>query len=110
MSNEILKYLHDVREAAESIQNYLGDISDLNIYKSNKMLRRAIEREFEIIGEAMSRINKIDPNIQITSKRQITNMRNRVIHGYDKIDDEIVWGTIVRHIPILLEELKTLMS
>ena len=53
---------------------------------SDKMLRRAVEREFEIIGEAMSKIKKLDSTIAISSKRQIINMRNRVIHGYDKID------------------------
>jgi len=73
------------------------------------MLRRAVEREFEIIGEAMSRIEKVDPTINISSKKQIINMRNRVIHGYDKIDNEIVWGTIVRHLPKLKEEIDQLL-
>lgn len=73
------------------------------------MLRRAIEREFEIIGEAMTRI-KINPDIQITGKMQIINMRNRVIHGYDKIDDEIVWGVIIRHLPVLKMETRLLMK
>lgn len=70
------------------------------------MLRRAIEREFEIIGEAMSRIVKLDEKINITTKKQIINMRNRVIHGYDKVDDAIVWGTIVRHLPVLKKEVQ----
>ena len=74
------------------------------------MMRRAVEREFEIIGEAMNRINKIDSNINISSKNSIVAMRNRVIHGYDKIDDEIIWGTIVRHLPIMLNEIKNLIN
>ena len=73
------------------------------------MLRRAIEREFEIIGEAMNRIDKLDPNIVMASKKQIISMRNRVIHGYDKIDDEIIWGTIVRHLPKLKIDINELM-
>lgn len=73
------------------------------------MLRRAIEREFEIIGEAMKHINYIDNKAPISSKRQIIDMRNRVIHGYDKIDDGIIWGTIVRHLPKLKEEVKRLI-
>jgi uncharacterized protein with HEPN domain len=73
------------------------------------MLRRAIEREFEIIGEAMNRIDKLYPNIMIASKKQIISMRNRVIHGYDKIDDEIIWGTIVRHLPKLKIDINELM-
>ena len=74
------------------------------------MLRRAVEREFEIIGEAMSRIEKLDPTIEISAKRQIISMRNRVIHGYDKIDNEIVWGTIVRHLPTLKIEIDKLLK
>lgn len=77
---------------------------------TDKMLRRAVEREFEIIGEAMSRIEKWDTNIEISSKRQIISMRNRVIHGYDKIDNEIIWGTIVRHLPTLKVEINNLLK
>jgi uncharacterized protein with HEPN domain len=76
---------------------------------ADKMLRRAVEREFEIIGEALSRIEKLDPSINISSKRQIISMRNRVIHGYDKIDNEIVWGTIVKHLPLLKIEVRSLL-
>jgi uncharacterized protein with HEPN domain len=110
MDNEIKKYLFDIKESVNSIESYLGDKRDFNDYLTDKMLRRAVEREFEIIGEAMSKLDKISPKIPISSKKQIINMRNRVIHGYDKIDNEIVWGTIVRHLPILKKELEDLMK
>jgi uncharacterized protein with HEPN domain len=110
MNEEIQKYLFDIQTSIESIENYLGNKRDFNIYMSNKMLRRAVEREFEIIGEALNCIDKIDSTINISGKRQIIGMRNRVIHGYDKIDDEIVWGTIVRHLPILKAEVSTLIQ
>jgi len=58
----------------------------------------------------MNRIDKLDPNIVIASKKQIISMRNRVIHGYDKIDDEIIWGTIVRHLPKLKIDINELMQ
>lgn len=74
------------------------------------MLKRAIEREFEIIGEAMCKIDKLDTSIPITSKGQVIGMRNRVIHSYDKIDDGIIWGTIVRHLPILKKEINELLT
>ncbi len=108
MDNRIKKYILDIKESVASIEDFLGDTRDFKVYKSNKMLKRAIEREFEIIGEAMSRIDKIDSQIEISSKSQIISMRNRVIHGYDKIDDEIIWGTIVRHLPILKAEIEVL--
>lgn len=110
MDNEIKKYLYDIRESISSIESYLGGNQDFNVYKGNKMLRRAVEREFEIIGEAINRIDKLSPEIVISSKRQIIGMRNRVIHGYDRIDDEIIWGTIVRHMPVLKNEIEKLMK
>lgn len=110
MQLEIKKYLFDIRESIESIEKYLGDKRDFNIYMEDKMLRRAVEREFEIIGEAMNRIEKLDLSIEISSKRQIISMRNRVIHGYDKIDNEIVWGIIVRHLPVLKIEIENLLK
>lgn len=109
MKLEIKKYLYDIKESIESIENYLGEKRDFNIYMADKMLRRAVEREFEIIGEAMNRIEKIDSTIDISSKKQIINMRNRVIHGYDKIDNEIIWGTIARHLPKLKQQIETLL-
>lgn len=109
MELEIKKFLFDIRESIDSIENYLGDKRDFNVYMSDKMLRRAVEREFEIIGEAMSRIERIDSTIEISSKKQIISMRNRVIHGYDKIDNEIIWGTIVRYLPALKLEVDNLL-
>ncbi|WDN88244.1 hypothetical protein BuS5_01212 [Desulfosarcina sp. BuS5] len=98
------------KESIDSIENYLGDKKNFNVYQSNKMLRRAVEREFEIIGEAMNRIAQIDDKINISTKKQIISMRNRVIHGYDKIDDAIVLGTIIRHLPILKKEIQSLID
>ncbi len=109
MDIEIKKYLYDIRESIDSIEKYLGLKRDFKVYLADKMLRRAVERELEIIGEALSRIDKLDSTIAISGKRQIISMRNRVIHGYDKIDDEIIWGTIVRHIPILKAEVMDLL-
>ncbi len=110
MENDIRKYLFDIKEAIDSIENYLGGKRDFHEYESNKMLRRAVEREFEIIGEAMGRIENLDPAVNISSKQQIISMRNRVIHGYDRIDNKIIWGTIVRYLPILKTEISELLK
>lgn len=110
MVDQIKKYLYDIQESIDSIHKYLGEKRDFKVYLADKMLRRAVEREFEIIGEAMSRIEKLDSTLEISSKRQIISMRNRVIHGYDKIDNEIVWGTIVRHLPTLKIEIDNLLK
>ena len=110
MDDEVKKYLYDIQESIRSIEYYLGEQRNFNVYMENKMLRRAIEREFEIIGEAMNRIHKLIPDIHISDKHQIISMRNRVIHGYDKIDDGIIWGTIVRHLPTLKREIEELLT
>lgn len=109
MQDEIRKLLLDIQISANSITEYLGKSKNFNEYKSNKMLRRAVEREFEIIGEALNKLSKLEPDIRISQKNLIIGMRNRVIHGYDKIDDEIIWGAIVRHLPTLKEEVDLLM-
>ena len=110
MEHNIKKFLFDIKESVESIEKYLGTSRDFKAYLSNKMLRRAVEREFEIIGEAMSRIEKLDSSLIISAIRQIISMRNRVFHGYDKIDNEIIWGTIIRHLPNLKIEVEELLK
>ncbi len=105
MDERIKKYCHDILVAIESIDSYLEGRRIFQEYIENKMLRRAVEREMEIIGEAVSKINQIDPNLEISAKKQIVGMRNRVIHGYDKVDDEIVWGAVIKHLPALKTEI-----
>lgn len=62
MQHEVLKYLHDIKESIDSITEFLGDTRDFELFQSNKLLKRGIERELEIIGEATNRILKLDPN------------------------------------------------
>ena len=94
MKREIKKYLFDINTSIDSIFEYLGGERNFFEYQKNKLLRRGIEREIEIIGEATNRILKIDPEFNLTNARQIVDTRNWVIHGYDKVDDVVVWGII----------------
>ncbi len=109
MKREIKKYLFDIKTSIDSIFSYLGEERNFIEYENNKLLRRGIEREIEIIGEAMNRILKIDPTIQIENARQIVDTRNWVIHGYDKVDDVVIWGIVSKHLPKLKEEIETLL-
>ena len=70
------------------------------------MLRRGIE----IIGEATNRILKLEDNIEIENARQIIDTRNWVIHGYEKVDDVVIWGIISNHLPKLKEEIERLLN
>lgn len=106
MKDEIKKNLYDVDVSINSIFEYLGDKQDFKEYLNNKLLRRAIEREIEIIGEAISRALKQDPDLQIENARRIVDTRNWVIHGYDKVDDVIIWGIVVNHLPKLQQEIQ----
>ena len=110
MQIEIKKLLLDIAISVATIEEYIGSARSFTAYKTNKMLRRAVEREFEIIGEAMNKLIKLNPDIKISSTELIIGMRNRVIHGYDKIDDEIIWGAVVRHLPVLKHEVNTLLE
>jgi uncharacterized protein with HEPN domain len=110
MQREVLKYLLDIKVSIDSIYEYLGEKRDFNDYKSNKLLRRGIERELEIIGEAVARILKIDEKVDISDSRRIVDLRNWVIHGYDKVDDVIIWGIISRDIPKLKVQVEYLIE
>lgn len=70
-----------------------------------------MEREFEIIGEALNRLERLAPETvaRITASRRIVDFRNRIIHGYDSVDDIIVWHTVEHHLPLLLAEVELLL-
>lgn len=109
MNLETKKYLFDIKTSIDSIYEYLGDKRDFFEYQKNKLLRRGVERELEIIGEAMSKLKKVSPELQIENARQIIDTRNWVIHGYDKVDDVIVWGIVSNHLPKLKKEIEILL-
>jgi uncharacterized protein with HEPN domain len=110
MQLEIQKFLFDILTSINSIEEFLGNKRDFNVYKSNKLLRRGVERELEIIGEAASRILKIDPHIPIENIKKLVDLRNLVIHGYDKVDDEIIWGVLSRHLPEIKKQVEELLK
>ena len=110
MKDKIKKYLLDISNSINSINEYLGDKGDFNEYKKNKLLRRAIERESEIIGEAVNRILKEDESVKIKNAGKIIGLRNWVIHSYDNVDDTIIWGIIINHLPKLKREVENLLE
>jgi len=110
MQLEILTYLFDIRCSIDSINDYIGEEKNFNNYLENKLLRRGVERELEIIGEAANRILRIDPDINIDNARKIVDLRNWVIHGYDKVDDVIIWGIVCRQLPVLKEQVEKLLA
>lgn len=110
MKREIKKYLLDIQTSIDSINEYLGEERNFLKYQKNKLLRRGIEREIEIIGEAMNRIMKLDASIGIENARRIVDTRNWVIHSYDKVDDVVIWGIVTIHLPKLKNEIENLLK
>jgi uncharacterized protein with HEPN domain len=104
MTIEENKLLTDIKEAILSIDDHLEGRRIFIEYETNKTKRRAVERELEIIGEAMSKLLKINPSIALTHARIIVDLRNRVIHAYDSVDETIIWKIVVKDIPLLLDE------
>lgn len=78
--------------------------------RNNSILKRAIERNLEIIGEAINRILKFNKDIPISNAKNIIGLRNQIIHSYDNISDEYLWGVIVKHLPVLKSEILVLIS
>ena len=111
MDNEIKAWLYDILNAIMEIDSFFADIpKEFSTYKDDLRTRRAIERNIEIIGEALSRIITKDVAIKISNARKIVDTRNRIIHGYDSVSDEIIWGIVINHIPILQTEVKGLLE
>jgi len=110
MSIDEKKLIFDVLEAIKSIDEHLETKRIFAEYLSSKTKRRAVERELEIIGEAINKLLKLNPTIQISYAKLIVNLRNKIIHAYDSVDNEIVWRIIMKDIPVLQQELLILIN
>ena len=112
MDERILKWLYDIKFALIEIESYFeGKEKNFFEYKKNIMLKRAVERDLEIIGEALNRILKRDSSFnKITDAKSIIGLRNQVIHAYDNISDENIWSIIINHVPNLKREVDKLLS
>ena len=112
MDNDIKTWLYDILNAINEIECFFDENKTMEFIKYQNDLRtkRAVERNIEIIGEALSRILKQDETIIISNSRKIVDTRNRIIHGYDSVSDDVIWGIVVKHLPILQAEVKTLLD
>lgn len=111
INNRVAKYLWDARRAAERIVKFTSDRT-YNEYLDDEMLSAAVERQFEIIGEALSRVRRVAPELsaQIPDISDIIGFRNTLAHEYDGIDSQQVWGTIKDDLPNLISTLMELLK
>lgn len=111
MRLEAKKFLADIREAARQIASFTEGRS-FQDYVADAMVRSAVERQFEILGEALNRLSKIDPEAasRVGDHRRIIAFRNVLAHGYDAISNEVVWGVIETQIPKLLGAVEAVLQ
>jgi uncharacterized protein with HEPN domain len=107
---DILACLKDIEEAISEINEFLPVDRNFFAFQKDVKTRKAVERNIEIIGEAMDRILKINPDFQITDSRKIVDTRNRIIHGYDSVSSDVIWLIVNRYLPILENEVKKLLK
>ena len=110
MQPDSRKYLFDAQQAAAGIMMFTAGKSRED-YESDLMLRLAVERQFEIIGEALTRLRKVDPELlaSISEYQGIIGFRNVLIHGYDSINNDISWSIVQEKLPVLRTELEELL-
>lgn len=111
MQDNIKKYLQDMLSAIDEIDSFFGEKPKLfEDFNNNLCLKRAVERDIEIIGEAMNRILKDYKDIEITNSRRIVDARNYIIHGYDSLSSDILWSIVINHLPLLKSEIIALLA
>lgn len=111
MQRDPRAFLWDVREAARDIQTFTANL-DASGYEANPMAQAAVERKFEIIGEALNQLAKTDVALadRIPQLPQIVGFRNQLIHGYATVKVITVWRIVQTSLPTLLEVTEALLS
>ncbi|MFC2098887.1 DUF86 domain-containing protein [Bacteroidota bacterium] len=108
MKLESKKYLADIEYSIDLIEQFIEDCSFIE-YQKDLKTKSAVERQLGIIGEAVNNFKKTE-NIEFSHSREIIAFRNRLIHAYNNLEDEIIWAIINQHIPKLKEEIIGLLS
>jgi len=111
MKDEILAHLHDISQGVQAIRQFVSG-KTFEVYASDELLRSAVERKFEVMGEALNRIKRDEPELlaRIRHHRDIISFRNILIHGYDAIDNRVVWDVIEEDLDDLVEDVNVLLG
>ena len=111
MNEKVLKCLYDIKIAIEEIDSFFNEQTfKFSYYSANLLIKRAVERNLEIIGEAMNRILREEPNFPIENAYRIVGLRNQIIHGYDMVSDENIWAILINQLPKLKIEIERLVN
>lgn len=111
MDEYIAVYLYDVKKAIEEMESYFeGYPMRYEVFEKDYLRRSAVERKAEIMGEAINRILKIRHDFPLPNARAVIDTRNRIIHGYDSVKPDFLWGLVIRHIPALKEDVEKIIE
>ena len=108
---EVRKYLYDILQAGRLLRQFIAGKS-FDDYAADPMLKSAVERQFEIVGEALNKAMQIDFELEreISDTRRIIAFRNRLIHGYASVEDQVVWGIVESNLDTLIREAEALLG
>jgi uncharacterized protein with HEPN domain len=111
MEGPINTWLFDILQSIKEIESYFPDPSakKFEAYTKDVRTKRAVERNLEIIGEAVNRILQKENNFKLSNAEKIIGTRNRIIHGYDSVSDETIWSIVINHLPKLKAEIESLI-
>lgn len=111
MDIDIKAWLYDILNAINEIDSFFIDTpKEFSVFQNDLKTRRATERNIEIIGEAMKRVLNKDVPLSLSGARKIVDTRNRIIHGYDSVSDDIIWSIVTNHLPTLKVEIETILG
>ena len=111
MDEYIRKCLVDVLNACKEVDAFFAGQPHLyEVFRQDILRQRAVERNVEIMGEALNRILKTEASFDLPNARAIISTRNRVIHGYDSVTTEFLWGLVIKHIPLLQKDVESILQ
>lgn len=110
MTKQELKYLVDIQLCIEDLETYFINGKRFDEFNNNIVLKRALERVYEIIGEAMKKYKNLNPPFEITYSKEIIGLRNIISHTYDSLDYEKLWAVLINHVPHLKTEINSLIE
>ena len=111
MKNEARKRLKDISDACAAAGRF-SEGKDFAVYQEDEMLRAAVERKLEIIGEAFAKLESTEPEVteKFPELRKIVGLRNRIIHGYDSVDEELIWDVVKNKLPALQQQVESILE
>jgi len=108
---DIRKYLYDILQACDLLGRFTKG-KTFDDYSAEALLRSGVERQFGIVGEALAQALRVDPCLadRVAGTKRIIAFRNRLVHGYASVVDEVVWGIVETHLPAFRRDVRNLLD